>query len=339
MIPFLVAVMSEQDEATTDSVVRRFATCGSDNTATGSDGIHTVSVDTISPLTKDSIHTSHTLKGLIVGYITRESSTIKQILTRRAIIIGGALLANDILTDELTMLLTSTRDLLSSRSIYVELRNFNDYSAWKDVFAESGFRYVPHLNFHVDCSSHEVIDANLGKSRKRDIRVSLRDGATIIEKPTLEQVNDYYQILKHLYTTKVHTPLFDFDFFETLYQQPSAHFLLVAYQDKIIGGTVCVELKNRVLYEWFVCGQDGRYKNIYPSELATYAGLQFAANNGCTVFDMMGAGSPAQHYGVRDFKAKFGGALVENGRFSFICHPLLYKIGEVGVKLLKTLKL
>ena len=49
----------------------------------------------------------------------------------------------------------------------------------------------------------------------------------------------------------------------------------------------------------------------------------------------MGAGKPDDHYGVRDFKQEFGGKLVEHGRYKYINKPLLYKIGEIGVKLLR----
>ena len=53
---------------------------------------------------------------------------------------------------------------------------------------------------------------------------------------------------------------------------------------------------------------------------------------------MMGAGEPDKPYGVREFKARFGGKEVEYGRFLFIAHPWLYWFGNVGVKLLKKLK-
>ena len=65
------------------------------------------------------------------------------------------------------------------------------------------------------------------------------------------------------------------------------------------------------------------------------AAFPHVAENGFSVFDMMGAGKPDEGYGVRDFKARFGGKLVEEGRFVHIAHPLLYKIGKWGVKLLK----
>ena len=275
------------------------------------------------------------LTGVVAGYVTRENNYVKQYFTRRAIIYGGPLLAEDISDEELHELLSAVVRYLSSRTIYIEARNFNDYSRCRPVFERCGFRYQPHLNFHVDTSSVETVSQNLGKNRKRDIRVSLRDGARIVDSPTIEQVRAYYDILSKLYATKVRTPLFAWDFFAKLYEQPSSCFLLVEYEGRIVGGTVCVMLSSKVVYEWFVCGEDGRYKNVFPSELATYAGLQFAADHSCVRFDMMGAGTPEEHYGVRDFKARFGGQQVEHGRFLCICAPLLYKIGQCGVSVIR----
>lgn len=282
-----------------------------------------------------AIENSGLLKGIIVGYITREKNALKQFFTRRAIVIGGPALAGDITDEELTFLLNTVKSELKHTAIYIETRNFNDYSKWRTVFEKCGFRYEDHLNFHIDTSSEDIVNANLGKSRKRDIKTSFRDGATIIENPTLEQVKEYYNILSNLYKVKVKTPLFPFDFFRKLWEMPFGKFLLVEFNDCIIGGTVCVEEKNKCLYEWFVCGKDGESKSIFPSSVATYAGIKYAMEHGCARFDMMGAGAPTESYGVRDFKAKFGGRLVEHGRFCYVCNPFLYQIGKYGVKMLK----
>ena len=302
------------------------------------------------------------LKAVCVGYITRERSALKQFFTRRAIIIGGPLLDENISEEALAALLQAVKELkvesfkvkgtkngeadnqasclspLASRlnnPIYIETRNFHDYSKWRHVFEQCGFAYQPHLNFHVDTSSVEVVDKNLGKSRKRDIRTTIRDGVTPVLNPTIDQVRDYYAILKDLYTTKVKTPLFSWHFFEQLYYTAHGRFILTEYQGKIIGGTVCVVLPNKAVYEWFVCGVDGVYEHIFPSSYATYLGIRYAAENGCQIFDMMGAGKPEEAYGVRDFKARFGGEQVEHGRYLCIRKPLLYWIGKTGVKMLK----
>lgn len=275
------------------------------------------------------------LEGIIIGYIQRDGGRVKQYLSRRAIINSGPLLADDISEEALAMLLTECKKLLQGKAIYVECRNFEDYSQYKDVFTKCGFEYVPHLNFHVDTSSEEVVNRNLGKSRKRDIRTSFRDGAEIVESPTLEEVHDFYAILNDLYINKVKTPLYPFSFFECLYHQEYSRFLLVRLHGKIIGGTVCVCLSEYAVYEWFACGEDGVYKNIYPSTVATYAGIMYAAKKDYHHFDMMGAGKPDESYGVREFKAKFGGKLVEHGRFIHVLKPTLFYIGKIGVKFLK----
>lgn len=302
----------------------------------------------------ETINAQSTLRAVCVGYVTVEKNALKQMLTRRAIIIGGPCLADDCAEYELMELLRAVRKQLVGEAIYIECRNFNDYSRWKGAFEKAGFEYVPHLNFHVDTSSVEVVESNLGKSRKRDIRTSLRDGATIIEQPTLEQVREYYAILEHLYKTRVKTPLFSFSFFEKLWQHKDGRFILVALNNEIIGGTVCVVFNRdkfetinhkfkttihpSVVYEWFVSGRDGEWKSIFPSSLATYAGIKYAAEHKCARFDMMGAGTPDEAYGVRDFKARFGGKEVEHGRFLCVTKPVLYRIGVLGVWLLKKLK-
>ena len=275
--------------------------------------------------------------GRIQGYIQKDGGVVKRWLSRRAIVNGGPYLAENITEEELERLLRDCIHGVKGKAIYLETRNFKDYSQWRSVFERCGFDYEPHYDFIVDTSSLEVAESNLGKSRKRDIRTSLRDGATVVEHPTEGDVRAFYLVLKDLYETKVKTPLFPQDFFLKLYHTDFSQFLLVRYQDEIIGGTVCV-FDDETVYEWFACGKDGCYKNIFPSTLATWSGIRFAAESGRKRFDMMGAGAPGDGgYGVREFKAKFGGHLVEYGRFKHICNKPLYAIGSLGVKLMKKL--
>lgn len=278
------------------------------------------------------------LRAVCVGYVTVEKNAVKQFLMQRAIIVGGPVLADDCSEEEVAALMGAVRRQLTAEAIYIECRNFNDYSRWKDAFKTAGFEYVPHLNFHIDTSSMEVVDANLGKSRKRDIRTTIREGVSVIEHPTDEQVCEYYKVLDNLYRTKVKTPLFPLSFFLALNKHKDGRLLLMEYQGRIIGGTVCVEQANKCVYEWFVCGEDGVYPHVFPSCYATYAGIRYAAEHGCARFDMMGAGKPDEAYGVRDFKAKFGGTEVEHGRFLCITKPVLYRIGKLGVAILKMRK-
>lgn len=278
------------------------------------------------------------VKGRIVGYIQKDGGKLKQFFSRRAIINGGPMLAEDITEEELETLLNECRDKLKSKAIYIETRNFDDYSPYRAIFEKNGWKYEPHYNFHVDCTNWDSVEANIGKHRRKYIRLSLRDGASIVENPTIGQVQEFYRLLLKLYKTKVKTTLWPFSFFESLYHCSSLRFILVKYNGQIIGGSVCAVLSDKCMYEWFACGSDGIYKNIHPSSVTKYAGMKYCFNNGIKRFDMMGAGKPGDGgYGVRDFKAEFGGELVEYGRYKCILSPVLYKIGEIGIKLMRKL--
>lgn len=304
------------------------------------------------------------LKGVIVGYVTKERNAIKQFFTRRTIIYGGPLLAEDISNEALNALLSAVKSMPYSliacgvpekstdfwgalsphrpnwriAPIYIESRNFHDYSKWKSIFEANGFAYQPHLNYHVHTTSQEQVQSRIGKHRWRYIRLSMRDGAMIVETPTIEQVRAFYSILQDLYHTKVRTPLWSWEFFEQLYRVEHAEYILVELDGKIVGGTACVCLPGKAVYEWYACGLDNCRDDIRPLSVAIWGEMQYAAENGYPLFDFMGAGKPDEPYGVRDFKAEFGGELVEHGRFLCIRKPLLYKIGTLGVKWLKKRK-
>ena len=271
----------------------------------------------------------------IQGYIQSDGGLLKRFLSRRAIVNAGPFFAEDIREDEVEALLKQCIKGLQRRAIYIETRNFRDYSAYRPTFEKAGFVYEPHYDFIVDTSSLETMEERMGKSRKRDVKTSLKNGASVDLNPSRDDIVAFYNVLEHLYKTRVKTPLFPLSFFEKLYDASFSKFILVRYEGEIVGGTVCV-YDDDTVYEWFACGKDGEIKNVYPSTVATYHGIRFAAENGYKRFDMMGAGAPGDGgYGVRDFKAKFGGELVEYGRFRYVANRPLYSLGKLAVNLMK----
>lgn len=278
------------------------------------------------------------LLGVIQGYIIADGGIIKRYLSRRAIIPGGALLADYCPKEATKALLKYMIRDLKSKAIYIEIRNYNDYSNFKPEFIESGFKYEEHLNFHVKTLDLESSLKQLSSTKRRDVKISQKEGAEVVIATKEDEVKEYYDLLFGLYKSKVKTPLFPYEFFQQLYQWPEGRIFVVKYQGRVLGGSVCVELPNRVLYEWFVCGLDREIKNVYPSTLATWGAIEYAATHNILRFDMMGAGKPNDGYGVREFKAKFGGELLEQGRYIHICKPIMYETGKLGVKILKKLK-
>ena len=278
------------------------------------------------------------LVGLVVGYTTTEKCKFKQHFTARSIIVGGPLIADNISNEALTALLKAVRAMesngqspIANRPIYIETRNFHDYSRWKVVFQNSGFAYQPHYDIHVHCDAHH----QMTDRRQRELKRAIKNGAEIVEASSEQQIRDWYQILCQLYREKVRTPLFSEEFFLRFYRNGVGKYLLVQYQGKVIGGMMCPILEGKAIYEWYVCGMDEEYREQYPSVVATHAAIEYAKQNDIPLFDFMGAGEPDIPYGVRDFKMEFGGELVEYGRFLCVRKPLLYRIGKMGVKWLK----
>ena len=273
-------------------------------------------------------------KALVCGYLIAEEGFVKRFFSRRAIIPGGVLLANDISEEARELLLSELRSDLQRKTIYIELRNLYDYSAYKYTFQKAGFEYQPHLNYQISIHNGVDVFSNFSENRKRQIKQSLAEGIVCEETDRIEDVRAFYSILQHTYSKKLKLPLFPFEFFETIVSKAYGSLLVVKSEDKILGGILCVGDDN-VLYEWFVCGVDGELPKVFPSVMATRAGIEYAVNNGYRMFDFMGAGKPDRKYGVRDFKARFGGKLVEHGRFLYICNPFLYFTGKIAIKLRK----
>lgn len=303
--------------------------------------------------------------GVAVGYIQSEKG-IKSYFSKRAIIMGGLLLDTGISNEALSELLQAIK-MRTSKAIYVEIRNHHDYSAFAPVFTQNGFDYQPHLNVKITCDTWQDALNRMDTNRRRvlknldewcncsiveskDLKVyQFCDSASakrtvasphhrITESPyycyatTKEQVRQYYALLRQHYKTKVRKPLFPYAFFESLVTSQTGKLLLLYTADKLIGGMIQVELPGKVVYDYYACALDEAYKELSPSVLLYGITMQQAINDGVKVFDTMGAGKPDIPYGVRDFKLRFGGTLVQEGRFLLLHRPFLYKMGAWAVK-------
>lgn len=303
--------------------------------------------------------------GVAVGYIQSEKG-IKSYFSKRAIIMGGLLLDTGISNEALSELLQAIK-MRTSKAIYVEIRNHHDYGAFAPVFTQNGFDYQPHLNVKItcdtwqdalnrmdtnrrrvlknldECCNHSIVESqDLMVHRFCDSASAKRTIASphhhITESPyycyatTKEQVRQYYALLRQHYKTKVRKPLFPYAFFESLVTSQTGKLLLLYTADKLIGGMIQVELPGKVVYDYYACALDEAYKELSPSVLLYGITMQQAINDGIKEFDTMGAGKPDIPYGVRDFKLRFGGTLVQEGRFLLLHRPFLYKMGAWAVK-------
>lgn len=289
------------------------------------------SLHSFKPIAFTCTDETNSVCGVLVAVIQKEKGYLKGHLSSRCIVYGGPIVKdnNDEVADKLLKELIRR---VASKSIYIEFRNLFDLAESKVIFEKNRFEYKEHFNFVVKIGTAEENFKKLNENRRRQIKKSLKGGAEIVCATEMSEVKEFYLLLKKLYNEKVKKPLPAFSFFENFFSIPTlGKYFLVKYEGKIIGGIMCPIFK-KTLYEWYVCGLDNEFKDQSPSVLATWAPIEYAEKNGLQYFDFLGAGNAESDYGVRDFKSKFSGELVQYGRYLRINNKLLYNLGKFGLK-------
>jgi lipid II:glycine glycyltransferase (peptidoglycan interpeptide bridge formation enzyme) len=290
------------------------------------------------PLVISALNDNNVLVGILTGVLQKDTGYIKSKFSSRLIVWGAPLIRG---TDNsiADALLNALIKEYQHKSIFIEFRNLFPTIDERSVFEKNGFEYREHLNFIVDTRDEKKLLSAMNDGKRRQIKKSLANGAEILEDVNEEQVREFYHILLNLYNTKVHKPLPSWSFFYEFYKSPHlGKYFLIKYNGEIVGGIMCPLFKNKAIYEWYIAGKDGVNKNINPSVLATWAPINYALKNGIDSFDFLGAGRPEEDYGVRQFKAGFGGEQVAYGRYLRINNPMLYSIGKRGLAFLKRIK-
>ncbi len=265
--------------------------------------------------------------GSLLGCYQRDGGMLKSWLSRRLIIWGGPLGGSAAAGELLGALLKDA----ASQAIYVEFRNYFDTVPLRQAFEEQGFTYRPHLNFVLELGDEEAALKRISSNRRRQIKASVAAGAEYGEATTEQDVKELYQLLETLYRKKVGKPLPSYALFHRMHTSPSGRIFVVKHGGRVIGGSAGPVYKNKILYQWYVCG-DNSIKGVHASVLATWAQIEHGARHGYNYLDFMGAGRPGQGYGVHDFKARFGGVEVSHGRYEKVLERPLYALGVLGLK-------
>lgn len=225
--------------------------------------------------------------------------------------------------------------------LFTELRNLSDLNTLQPVLKECGFRYEDHLNYLVDLNRPpEAVLQGFGRRTRKRIRHALREGrVTVRDIQRREDVVLCYELLRASYAV-AKVPLADRSLFEAAFDilqpQGMVKFLLAWIDDDPVAGSVELIYKGTI-YGWYG-GVDRDFSAYVPNELLMWHVLRWGAENGYRLYDFGGAGKPDEEYGVRDFKAKFGGQLVCYGRNTCLHAPTRLAISKVGYQVYRNLK-
>jgi len=279
------------------------------------------------------------IAGLLFALIISER--IHRVPYQRILIQGGPVISSaDPQREEiLNILLDGLKKLIPRETIFLEIRNLHIWGNDTKIFEKKGFVWHDHLNDILSVQREKEVFSKIKPSKQRQFRRGIENGAIVRPAENMTEVMELYTMLHDLYKTTVKKPLPPFlvfkNFYQKLQQEGKGVILVVKHQDKVIGGMVCPFSGDHTVYEWYICSLKEEYRQLYPGVLATWAGIDFAMKGKFKTFDFMGIGRPNEPYGVRDFKTRFGGEIVNFGRWQYINNKPLYNLSLLGYKFLK----
>lgn len=232
----------------------------------------------------------------------------------------------------LQALLTAYNQNAKRQVLYTELRNQTDLQVHQPTLLQCGFVYHGHLNFIANLAgSSEELWKKITPAARRNIQKARASGIEISHASHLQDITETYPILQNVYH-RLQVPLPALSLFQAIFTELAPRnrvkVLMAKYNNTPIGVLYLLIYKGISLY-WYT-GTLCEYSSYRPSDLLMWSALQYSQEIGCHTFDFGGAGKPTEEYGVRDFKAKFGGTLVNYGRNICVHSPLSFRISRTA---------
>lgn len=260
-------------------------------------------------------------------------------LTTRTVVFGGILNRTGTYGEIAAKhLLHEYKRISGSHSLFTELRNISPLGDVSTVMLEEGFIYEDHLNYLINLERPvEEIFEGIGKRTRKNIKNGLNKARVIVEEAgDRSEIASCYRLLDMTYRG-AHVPLADASLFEAAFDilspKKMVRFTLAKVDEQ--AAAVSIELLYKdTLFGWYG-GLDRAFASFVPNELLMWHILKWGAEQGFKKYDFGGAGKPNEKYGVRDFKAKFGGDLVCYGRNTWVPHPKLMSISKFAYQVIR----
>jgi len=284
---------------------------------------------------------SDNVKAMLLAHVIREFEGLLGAFSARSIIQGGPLyVENEEGVAALQILTKHYDEIAKKKALYTEIRNCWDASSISNILNDMGYVYVDVLNFLINLNrAEEEIWRDIHKSRRKGINRAMKKGINIEEIHDKELIPIFYRIIEETYK-KAKIPLADVSLFESAFElmvpKNMAKFYLAKYGDIHIGVRVVLSYKG-LIYDWYA-GALTKYLSMYVNELLVWQILKDGVKNGCRMFDFGGAGKPNEPYGPREFKRRFGGQLVNFGRYKKIHSPRKLWLAERGFEVWRRIK-
>lgn len=224
--------------------------------------------------------------------------------------------------------------------LYTRIHPLFDASQLLPTYYENGYKESGWNNFIIDLNKPvEEIWEGMSKSNKRNVKKAMKSGILIEEITEKKYIPIFYDLLVENYTKRRH-PLEDISNFEATFDflvpKGLAKFYLAKYKDEYIAGRLILLYKGLV-YDWYAGSSDNGFA-LKPNDLLIWHILNWGAENGYHTFDFGGGGEPERiSEGWVEFKSRFGGELVNYGRYTKVHQQKKLYVAKKGFQYYKKL--
>ena len=151
------------------------------------------------------------------------------------------------------MLKHLTKEVASS-SFVIEFRNLSNALWGYKFFRENGYFPINWLRVRNSLHSQKSAEERFSPSRIRQIKKGLKNGATVEKAQTKEEIQEFSQMLRKVYSIHIRKHFPSIDFFQhlekVLIEHGEANIFILRYNGKVIGGSACI-YSCKDVFLWF----------------------------------------------------------------------------------------
>lgn len=259
-------------------------------------------------------------------------------LSTRSVAYGGFATTGADRAESVEVLLEHYRHHVGPRPVFTECRNQVSTREFDPLLARQGWRHEPHLNILLDLNrATDEIWSGLKSNARGHVRKATKAQVAVDPVGSGGDLIDAYDVLRTTYQ-RLRVPLPPLAFFksafEILHPLGMLEILLARTADGTVIGALCLLMHKAVATYWYT-GALREYSRLRANDLMVWRAVELAVERGARTFDFGGAGKPTEDYGVRDFKLKFGGEVVDFGRHVLVHSPSRKKLSEAGYELIR----
>ncbi len=206
-------------------------------------------------------------------------------------------------------------NFMSRRTLFTEIRPLFGAGPLHEAVTQCGYERLGYNNYELNlAASQEQLWQQVDPKCRGDIRRAERRGVTIREASLYSDLDILYDHLKESYGHSG-IPLVDRSLFVAVCRElPSEQIdmRIAVYENMPIASICNLVFGGRVIY-WYAGVV--RIAGIAANSCLVWDAIRRRAATDCQVFDFGGAGWLNEDYGPGKFKSRFGGTLVEYGRY------------------------